>query len=463
VSLLASSEDVSSRIATLMVAGLLLQGCPALIEDDYRAVDQLRGEAGSSGLPGAGGSSTGTGGTAGAAVSAGVGGAAGTPGSGATGGDVVVGLGGSGTGGLPGTGGILGVGGATGGSVGIGGATGGSVGTGGATGGSSGSGGATGGSAGADGGTAGEAGATAGSAGAPGGAAGTAGSAGAPGGAAGAAGSAGNAGNGGSGGTGGSGGAEPFCPTSPTDCLALRNALIHRYRFEGTGTAVTDSVGDADGTVMGGATLGGDGELTLAGGSSGQYVNLPNQLISVLDAATLETWVIWEGGTAWQRVFDFGDAMADFCYENGPSATEGQPGECGRTFLMLTPRNEDSGNGVVHVSFMRQPGTTPDDDLEIRGSAATVGSVMHLAVVVDEDGDSIDVYVDGELEGSEPFSDALSDLNDINNWLGRSQFLGDASRGFRGTYLEFRIYDAALSESELATSFTEGPDPAFLD
>jgi hypothetical protein len=453
---------VLRRFVLLIAAAVLLQGCPALIEDEYRAVDELPGVAGSSGVPGAGGRLAGGGGSSGSVaadaggssggeVPAGVGGGAGTPGSGATGGIVVVGLGGATTGGGTGTGGT---GGATGGVTGVGGATGGV----GASGGAAGEAGATAGSAGTPGGAAG----SAGSAGMPGGAAGSAGTAGVPGGAAGTAGSAGSAGTAGSmGGTGGTD--EPFCPTSPTDCIVLQSALIHRYRFDGTGTTVADSVGDADGIVMGGASLSGDGELTLAGGSSGQYVNLPNHLISVLDAVTIETWVVWQGGTAWQRVFDFGDAMANSCYDNGPSAPEGQQGECGRTFLMITPRNEDSVTGVVHASFMRQPGTPPDDDLEVRGSAATIGSVMHLAVVVDEAGDSIGVYVDGELEGSESFTYALSDLNEINNWLGRSQFVNDASRGFHGTYLEFRIYDAALSESEVATSFTEGSDPAFLE
>ncbi len=444
-----------SRRVFVLVAGLALPGCPALVDDEYRAVDQVPGAAGSSDAPGVGGSSEGAGGSGGSAVigvggaagaPAPVGGAAGTAGSGATGGSVILGLGGSESGGVTGTGGSTGgTGGATGGSTGTGGATGGTVGTGGAAGSSVGTGGAAGGVAGASAGAAGAAGATAGSAGEPGGTAG-------------ASGSAGTAGENGSGGAG-----EPFCQSSPTACLALRSALIHRYSFDGTGTSVVDTYGGADGTAMGGASLSGVGELTLAGGSSGQYVNLPNNLISVLDAATIETWVIWQGGTAWQRVFDFGDAMANFCVANGPSALEGQPGECGRTYLMLTPLTDDPGGGVVLSSFMRQPGTHPDGDLEIRGSAPTMGSVMHLAVVVDDEGNSIDVYVDGEQEGSETFTDQLSDINDINNWLGRSQFTDDASRGFRGTYLEFRIYDAALSESELETSFTEGPDAAFLD
>jgi hypothetical protein len=112
---------------------------------------------------------------------------------------------------------------------------------------------------------------------------------------------------------------------------------------------------------------------------------------------------------------------------------------------------------------MTDPGTWPDGDIEIDGSRVTVGSVTHLAVVVDDNEETINVYVDGVLEGSEDLQGGLANINDINNWLGRSQFSDDSNRGFNGTYLEFRIYDVALIEDEVETSFTEGPDAAFLE
>src|SRR5438105_1544898 len=51
---------------------------------------------------------------------------------------------------------------------------------------------------------------------------------------------------------------------------------IHRYSFGGVGTNVVDSVGTADGRVVG-AQLTGQGGLTLAGGTGdqAQYVVLP--------------------------------------------------------------------------------------------------------------------------------------------------------------------------------------------
>ncbi len=478
-----------SRTAFLVaLVAPLLQACPAFVEDDYRAVDGFGG-AGDSAPTGVGGDRPDdSGGGSGGSPTAAIGGVAGQVDSGAVGGTGtagnVTGIGG-GTGGST-TGGATGIGGGaggstTGGAAGIGGGTGG-VTTGGVTGIGGGSGGTTGGSAGAsgDGGDArgGTAGASGGSGGAPGGMAGTTGSGGdASGGTAGASGGSGGAtggtagasggtmGSGGStGGAGGSGGTGGvLCASSPTDCEALRDALLHRYRFDGTGPTVTDSVGDADGVVLGGALLMGQGELDLAGEGQGEYVDLPNGIISELEDATIETWVIWHGGEPFQRVFDFGDAMRYTCVMGGMSAPEDEPGVCGRTYLNLMPSSGTAWTDGVRASFLNQPGVHPDDRLTLDGSTVETQVELHLALVVDDSGNQWRLYLDGALEDSAAFLDHLSDLNDLNNWLGRSQFADDQDRSFDGVYLEFRIYGAALTTSEIQTSFTEGPDATFLD
>ena len=127
---------------------------------------------------------------------------------------------------------------------------------------------------------------------------------------------------------------------------------------------------------------------------------------------------------------------------------------------MLTPSMQSPGS-KVRSEFMRQPGLPTDDHLELDGPSAQTGVERHYAVVADDSASSLLLYVNGAPQDSVAFTYHLSDLNDINNWLGRSQFQDDPA--LNGTLLEFRIYDVALSESELETSFTEGPDAAFLD
>jgi hypothetical protein len=55
---------------------------------------------------------------------------------------------------------------------------------------------------------------------------------------------------------------------------------------------------------------------------------------------------------------------------------------------------------------------------------------------------------------------SLSAINDINCWLGRSQYSADAD--FGGSIDEFRIYSAALTALQVRTSNLAGPNPSFF-
>jgi hypothetical protein len=229
-------------------------------------------------------------------------------------------------------------------------------------------------------------------------------------------------------------------------CLGLRAALVHRYSFDGSGTTATDSKGTANGTVAN-TQLTGTGALALSGTTSNQYVDLPNNLLSTLTNATLEVWVTWTGGGVWQRIFDFGS-------NNYP---EGQQGT-GRTYLFLTPHGGSSASLNMRVTFSSSGAgaeTIVSAPLDLPSARA-----VHVAVVVDDQNNTLALYQDGVQVGSGTFAGHLSSLNDINNWLGRSQFTSDPELG--GSIDEFRMYDAALTPAQLMTSFMAGPDAAFF-
>jgi hypothetical protein len=245
------------------------------------------------------------------------------------------------------------------------------------------------------------------------------------------------------GGEGGAAGAG--CP----DCAALQAALLHRYDFEGSGTAVMDRVGTAHGTVVGGgslSTVDGKGVLVLAGGTAGAYVDLPNKLVSPLTNATFEAWVSWTGGAAWQRIFDFGDST-NASPEDNPAS--------GKSYLFLTPAT--STGGVIRTAYSIN-GIA--DETHADAAASLPLRLSQVVVVVDATGGQLLLYQDGEVVGGQAFSAALGSLNDVNCWLGRSQYETDPE--FDGTFHDFRIYDAALTPSQIAASFAGGPDPAFL-
>jgi hypothetical protein len=105
-------------------------------------------------------------------------------------------------------------------------------------------------------------------------------------------------------------------------CTGLISAIVHRYRFDGTGTTIVDSAGSADGTTN--AALAGDGKLTLAGGGSSDYATLPSGILSALSATTVEFWLTWQGSSQLQRTISFGTAVPATVSGNYCSSTSAE-------------------------------------------------------------------------------------------------------------------------------------------
>ena len=273
------------------------------------------------------------------------------------------------------------------------------------------------------------------------------------------------AGTGGTGGAsdveeGGSAGEAPAddCPEDPDKtqpgecgcgvaetCAPLKTALLHRYSFEVSGALAADSIGSADADIV--ATTAADGRVTFAGGTSAAYVDLPNGIISALGDASFEVWLEWSGGGAWQRIFDFGSN----------DAGEGNQG-IGQTYLYLTPRDGINGSGNPLRASFSLNGTGGETTVKTSAPLATT-SMQHIVLVVDDANNQLRLYLNGEISALTGFNGSLSTLDDVNNWLGRSNYK-DAH--FGGSIEEFRIYGAALSDAQVAASSGFGPNPQFL-
>ena len=221
------------------------------------------------------------------------------------------------------------------------------------------------------------------------------------------------------------------------DAAMSTSHLIHRYSFDGDGARVADSIGVADGSLQGGARLDGAGHVTLDG--IDDYVNLPNGLLSGLTNATLVAWLAWSGGPCWQRVFDFGST----------DAGEDRVGNA-TSSLFLTPKRCPGSGPAVSL-------TTNDDEAGSVDSDTPFPQlkVSLIAAVVDASRRQLRLYAAGESLGTGA-APSLASLSDENDWLGRSQWVQD--NFMRGTYDEFRIYDSALSDLELAALESAGPD-----
>lgn len=234
--------------------------------------------------------------------------------------------------------------------------------------------------------------------------------------------------------------------TSP-EFEALRFALAHRYSFDQAGTTVRDSVGGADGMFIAGALDGVSGAARFTG--AGEYIDLPSGLISGRDAVTIEVWLIWDvpnsgADYSWQRVFDFGSS----------SALEGQQGSQD-THLFLSPRSGGVA-GALHLAYR---GDLTGSVTLNTTSPLTPAVVEHVAAVVDGTSGSMELFVNGVSVASRALGFPLSRIVDHNNWLGRSQVLGDPA--FQGQLLDFRIYAGALPAEILTASYVAGPDAQF--
>jgi hypothetical protein len=237
-------------------------------------------------------------------------------------------------------------------------------------------------------------------------------------------------------------------PDTPT-CALLAAALVHRYRFGGNGNRAIDSVGGADASLVN-VELQGAEALDLAGGTTDQYADLPNGIVSSLGDATFEVWLTWAGGASWQRIFDFGTTQQGEDVRGNASS-----------YLFLTPRANPDGRGSQ--DFLRVTYTADGlaSEVNVEASRALpVGSLEHVAVVVDDQNDELRLYLGGALQATKLLTGSLAAIQDNNNWLGRSQYVQDP--GLAARLLEFRIYSAALGENELGVSFRAGPDAVLV-
>ena len=252
------------------------------------------------------------------------------------------------------------------------------------------------------------------------------------------------------------------CSPDTVEC----HGLVHRYSFDGVGTTVLDSIGTADGTVVG-AALTGQGTLTLVGltGDQAQYVVLPRGLLRQLHDATFEAWINWAGSVAhdgtrtpWQRIFDFGE---------GTSGVEGEQASGGDalSYLFLTPQSaaRTATEALSTRVAFQVPHNPQSVSLEtvVNTSPLPIDADTHVGVAIDSRAHRMSLFVHGATVGTTDLmqDDPLSYVYDVNDWLGRSQFPADG--GFTGTFLEFRIYSVALTSAEIQASYEAGPDVVF--
>jgi hypothetical protein len=204
--------------------------------------------------------------------------------------------------------------------------------------------------------------------------------------------------------------------------------LVARYAFEG-------SASDYSGNANHATTLGSPAYVAGKYGSAlnltgaNQYAMLPANLLASVTNYTIAAWVYWNGGSAWQRIFDFGNDTTQY--------------------MFLTP---SSGNGTLRFAVTTNGGGA---EQILQTSPLPVGQWQHVAVTCS--GNTAQLYTNGVLAVSGPIAIAPASFNPALNFLGASQYAADPL--FNGELDELFIYNYALSALEITRLAANQPPP----
>ncbi len=253
-------------------------------------------------------------------------------------------------------------------------------------------------------------------------------------------------------------------------------ALVNRWSFNQAagaapgGTSFADTVSAVPMQVRGnGATLNG-ARITLPGTTNcdqpdtsiSAYLNLPNGIVSSKTNLTVEVWAAPIVGRFFQPLFDFGRM-------NIAGDGAGAPGEWTGSTPATVPSSQTSDgiallfNRDSNLNTQRQGSTinggTPlylDSNL-----ATTAGTTYHYVFTFQDTpgGGTVSWYRNGALVTTGSVSFHLSEIEDVNNWLGRSQW--NTLAVANAAYDEVRIYNHALTPGEVTASQAAGPNASF--
>ena len=241
---------------------------------------------------------------------------------------------------------------------------------------------------------------------------------------------------------------------------ALTIGPKHRYRFNNAsgslaaGTQINDSVGTAHAFVRGtGASANGNG-VRLTGGASATapYIDLPNASVSGsaemypgLSEASYEVWVTVHSSQNWSRILDFGNNSIDEVAAPGGTFN-------GADYLCVSA-NVGTANDIL---FERGGQYLTGGGNQFITGATTIGTRFHLVVTYDTTSSAWKLFKNGTQIGTINSLLGPSTIDDLNVWLGRSNWGADSNAD--ATYDEFRIYDYALNTQQILGNYNAGPD-----
>ena len=221
--------------------------------------------------------------------------------------------------------------------------------------------------------------------------------------------------------------APPEEPEEITPVDPGTDNLIHQYTFD-DGTP-NDSVGQANGTLMGDAAIL-DGALVTDGVDDWMEIDGATIAINTYAEVTLELWAMEALDNAYTMTASFGGT-----WENG----------FGKDYLdICTGRGDQMNRGAI--------ANTPDSDApwadEVGVSSPELVDDLWHHYVLTVNATELAYYVDGSLIDTAPLNGtSLSGVSNDFVYLGKGVYTVDPA--WAGTIDEFSIYDRALTPGEV--------------
>jgi len=214
--------------------------------------------------------------------------------------------------------------------------------------------------------------------------------------------------------------------------------LVHSYTFN-NGTAFdSGSVGGADGTLVGGATIDNGALVTTA---QGQWMEMPGNVIAMntFNEVTIEAWYTptARANMGWTMLAYFGDSVNGFG-SNG--------------FNMTSARDDDKSRTAISIGDIATPWAS---ETGADGPEYDDGLLHHMVSTIDDT--DITLYIDGVLYDNTHLDphNSISGISRNFAYLAKSGY--DADPEWIGAIDEFNIYNVALSAQEVAANYTVGP------
>jgi glucose/arabinose dehydrogenase len=214
--------------------------------------------------------------------------------------------------------------------------------------------------------------------------------------------------------------------------------LLHRWSFNGD---ANDSVGGANATLVGAATIA-NGQLQLPGGGPfGNYASVNiGPTLNTNASLTVEEWVTINTLTTWSKTWMFG-------YDD-------PTGEPTLSYINFTPQ---TGPGPPKLDF----DTGLAGELNTLGGTdpapLVIGHQYHVVATYNALSNVMSMYLDGMLADSASMGGYnITQLGFNTARFGCGYHFSDPD--FNGSINELRIYSGSLTANDVANNFAAGPD-----